>query len=250
MENTRKKLKNLGLKDKEINIYFTVLVMGKGTITDISKKSGIKRTSIYQHLEILLKEGLIYQTALKKRVFYSPENPKKLLRLLENKKEKIENSKREMEEIMPNLESLFAKSLSRPSISYYEGKEGIKETYYEMISDNKNIYSFFTPKKVFGLFTYEENDKLLMKLSNNGGMLYNLIEKSNEAEKRLKIKKYGKFVRNKILPDNFKFDTDLLIGNGSIAMISFGNLISVVVKDKAIANLQKNIFKTIWKGIK
>lgn len=119
-----------------------------------------------------------------------------------------------------------------------------------MISSNKNIYSFFSPKKLFGLFSYEENDDLLMKLYNNGGILSNLIEKSDEADKRLEIKKYSKFVRNKILPDDFKFDTDLLIGNDSIAMISFDNLISVIIKDKAIANLQKNIFKTVWKSLK
>jgi len=250
MENIRKKFNNFGLKDKEIDVYFSLLVMGKGTITDISKKSKIKRTSIYQYLDILLEEGLIYQTAIKKRVFYAPENPKKIIKLLESKRDKIEKSQREIEAVMPNLESLYTKTLVKPSISYYEGKEGIKEVYNEMISTNKNIYSFFSPKKLFGLFSYEENDDLLMKLYNNGGILSNLIEKSDETEKRLEIKKYSKFVRNKILPDNFKFDTDLLIGKDSIAMISFDNLISIIIKDKAIADLQKNIFKNIWKSLK
>jgi hypothetical protein len=81
-------------------------------------------------------------------------------------------------------------------------------------------------------------------------MLYNLLEKSEEAKKKLKFDKYNNFVKNKFLPENFKFNTDFLIGNNEIALISFTNLIAVVIKDVAITNLQKNIFKMIWKGLK
>lgn len=250
MKTIASKLGKLGLKNKEITIYLSILSMGRGNITDISKKTGIKRTSIYQYLETLLKENLIYQTAVKKRTFYVSENPKKIIKLLENRKNEIEDRKKDIEKIMPNLESLYSMSFSKPSINFYEGKDGIKTVYNEMISSHKNIYSFFSPKKFFEIFSYAENDKLLMDFFHNGGMLYNLIEKSAETEKRLNIKKYGAFVKNKVLPDNFKFETDLLIGNDSVAMISFSNLTGVIVKDKAITDLQKNIFKHVWKSLK
>ncbi|OGY89343.1 MAG: hypothetical protein A2458_00435 [Candidatus Kerfeldbacteria bacterium RIFOXYC2_FULL_38_9] len=89
-----------------------------------------------------------------------------------------------------------------------------------------------------------------MTLYKNGGMLYNLIEKSDEADKRLQIKKYNSFVKTKILPDKFTFNTDLLIVGDTIALISFDNLIAVTIQDAAIARLQKNIFEMIWKSIK
>lgn len=250
MKSIKDKLNKLGLRDKEVTIYLSILSMGKGTITDISKKSGIKRTSIYQYLETLLKENLIYQTAIKKRIFYVSENPKKIIKLLENRKNELEDKKKDIEKIMPSLESLYSMSFSKPSINFYEGKDGIKTVYNEMISNHKNIYSFFSPKKFFESFSFEENDKLLMELFNNGGMLYNLLEKSDEATQRLKVTKYNRFVKNKILPENFKFDTDLLIGSDAIALISFDNAMAIIIKDVAIANLQKNIFNTIWKGLR
>jgi HTH-type transcriptional regulator, sugar sensing transcriptional regulator len=249
MTNTKEKLINIGLNEKEAEVYLSILTLGKGTVTDIARQAGIKRTSIYQYIETLLKEGLIFQTVFKKRTLYVPEDPKKIIRLLENKQNKIEKNKQEITEAIPGLEALYTASLSRPSISYYQGKDGIREVYSEILSNNKNVYTFFSPRKVFKLFSYEENDRMLMALYNNGGMLYNIIEKSDEAEKRLKIKKYNSFVKSKVLKDSFKFDTDLLIGKDEIAMISFDNLLGVIIKDKAIANLQKNIFQTIWKSL-
>ncbi len=249
MRNIKDKLNKLGLKEKETDIYLSILSMGKGTITDISKKSGIKRTSIYQYLDHLLQEGLLFQTAVKKRIFYVPENPKKIIKILENKKDEIDKKKREVEKILPNLESLYAMSLTKPSINFYEGRDGIKAVYDEIVSNHKNIYSFFSPRKFFELISYEENDELLIKLFNSGGMLYNLVEKSDETAKRLALDKYKKFVKNKVLPDKFKFDSDLLIGNNVVVMISFDNLIAVIIQDKSIADLQRNIFKTIWKNL-
>ena len=89
-----------------------------------------------------------------------------------------------------------------------------------------------------------------MKLYNNGGVLHNLVEKSDKAIERLKQKEYNNFVKNKLLPENFCFETDLLIVDNTVALISFKNLVGVIIKDKAIADLHKNIFGFIWKGIK
>jgi len=250
MTNVKEKLINIGLNEKEVEVYLSILALGKGTVTDIARRASIKRTSIYQYIDTLLKEGMIFQTVFKKRTLYVPEDPKKIIRLLEDKQNKIENNKREMAEAIPGLEALYSASLARPSVSYYQGKDGIREVYNEILSNNKNVYTFFSPRKVFKIFSYEENDNMLMKLYNNGGMLYNIVERSDEAEKRLEIKKYNAFVKSKVLNDSFKFDTDLLIGKDEIAMISFDNLVGVLIKDKAIASLQKNIFQSIWKSLR
>src|SRR3989339_110474 len=250
MQKIKDHLIQLGLKDKEADVYLAVLSLGKGTITDIARKSGIKRTSIYQYLEPLLKEALLYKITIQKRVFYAAENPKKIIKLLEHKKSEIDEKKRNIQNILPNLEALYSASLTKPSITFYEGKEGIRNVYHEIVNTHKKVYCFFSPKNFFQLFSYEENDKLLMTLYKNGGVLYNLIEKSDEADKRLQIKKYNSFVKTKILPDKFTFNTDLLIVGDTIALISFDNLIAVTIQDAAIARLQKNIFEMIWKSIK
>ncbi len=100
------------------------------------------------------------------------------------------------------------------------------------------------------MLNFEENHEILIKLYENGGKLYNLVEKSDKSLERLKIKKYNKFVKSKLLPNDFKFATDQLIVGDKLILISFINLIAVIVEDRAIAGLQKNIFKYIWKTIR
>jgi HTH-type transcriptional regulator, sugar sensing transcriptional regulator len=247
MNNLKEKLANLDLSSREADVYLAILSLGKSSISDISRKSKIKRTTVYEYIESLLKKNLIYKTAEKKRTFYCVENPNKIIKLLDDKKAEIDFKKQQIGKVIPELQSLYSSSFNKPNISFYEGEQGIKQVYEEMLNTHKNVYSIFSPVSFFKLFSFEENHRLLMILFNNGGILHNLVEKSDKAIERLKRKEYSIFVKNKLLPDGFKFETDLLIVDDTIALISFRNLVGVIIKDRAIADLQKNIFNLIWK---
>ena len=52
-------LKNLGLNDKEANIYLALLQLGKSTATKIAKKSGLKRPTTYVIIEQLIDKGFV-----------------------------------------------------------------------------------------------------------------------------------------------------------------------------------------------
>ena len=89
-----------------------------------------------------------------------------------------------------------------------------------------------------------------MLLYNNGGAIYSLVEKTEIDVEDFGRKKYGDFLKRKQLPNGFKFETDLLVVDDTVALISFKNLIAIIIKDKAIADLQRNFINLIWKGIK
>lgn len=250
MENLKDKLGALDLTNKETDVYLAILSLGKGTITDISRKAGIKRTTIYEYTESLSGAGLVHKTVEGKRIFYCLENPQKIMGLLDEQKRKIEARKRELEKVIPELESLYSASFQKPNFSFYEGKEGIKKVYQQIFNTHKNIYSMFSPNSLFKLFSVEENHELLMILYNNGGVLHSLVEKTENNLKILNNAEYKKFVKSKQLPEGFHFETNLLVVDDTVALISFKNLIGVIIKDQAIADLQKNFINFIWKGIK
>ena len=108
----------------------------------------------------------------------------------------------------------------------------------------------FSPDNFFKFFSAKENHDLLMILYNNGGMIYSLVEKTERPIEDFSGDKYGKFLKRKELPEGFRFETDLLVVDDTVALISFKNLIGVIIKDKAIADLQKNFINFIWKGVK
>ncbi|TAK97127.1 hypothetical protein EPO05_00045 [Patescibacteria group bacterium] len=246
MNKLEEKLGLLGLNHKEIGIYLAILSGGKNTISGIALRSKIKRTSIYQHLQVLLDKGLIYKAVDRKRVLYIAEDPEKIVNVVESQKRRLDRQKVELEKIIPELQSMFSVAFSKPKVNFYEGREGIKNIYKEFVETHQNIYSFFSPYHFFKLFSHAENDELLMRLYANGGQLHNLVERSDEAVARLKVEKYKSFTKSKFLPADFKFENDLLVTGDKVALISFKNLIGVIICDQAIADLQRNIFKLIW----
>ncbi len=250
MDNLKEKLHILGLKERELDIYLSILNLGNSTITDISRKTNIKRTTIYEYIENLLTKGLIYKTANKKRIFYCAENPKKITQILDREKKEIEQKKDRVEKIIPELESLFSASFRKPSVSFYEGKDGLKKVYQQILNTHKNIYSIFSPENFFKLFSPEENHSLLMMLYDNGGMLYSLVERTSNPIEGLSNENYKKFIKSKTLPEGFKYETDLLVIDDTVALISFKNMIGIIIKDKAIAQLQKSFINLIWKNLK
>lgn len=127
-------LEQIGLNEKEAKVYLASLELGPASIQVISKKSGIKRSTVYEMLKNLKNIGLISETTKGKRkliVASEPEDLKKGLKM----KEKM------LAEILPELKAISNSSGSKPKIMFYEGKEGIKDIYYDALK-NKNINTY------------------------------------------------------------------------------------------------------------
>ncbi len=53
----RQQIIDLGLSEKEADIYLTLLSMGSSTIDALAKETKIKRSTVYVQLKTLLKKG-------------------------------------------------------------------------------------------------------------------------------------------------------------------------------------------------
>ena len=70
MEHVIKILKNLGLDEKEIKVYLACLQLGSATVQDLSVKSGVKRTNIYNFIDDMKQRGLLSETKIGKRILF------------------------------------------------------------------------------------------------------------------------------------------------------------------------------------
>ena len=132
-------LTKLGLNKKEIEVYLASLQLGVSTITELSKKSEIKRPTTYLIVESLLKQGLISIVRKKQKTYYAPERPKKILTILKARQ-------RELEQSLPELEALYNSPKAKPKIQIYEGLEAVSNIYDQMYSTigRKDEALFFT----------------------------------------------------------------------------------------------------------
>ena len=75
-------LNSLGLSDAEGRVYLAALELGEASIQQLSRKSGVKRTSIYNFIDKLKERQVITETRKAKRSVYSAVHPAQLAEML------------------------------------------------------------------------------------------------------------------------------------------------------------------------
>lgn len=70
----KKDLRSLGLSDKETLVYSCLLKSEPLNVSELSKKTNIKRTGLYYLLPVLLKRGFAQKLILGKRFYYSAKD--------------------------------------------------------------------------------------------------------------------------------------------------------------------------------
>jgi len=242
MKNIEHALQTIGLTKNESKIYLAVLTMGKSNITDIAKYAQIQRTAVHTYIIPLLQQDLIKKTILGKRIYYIPQNPKKLLEIAETRKKKIKK-------ILPNFTEIYNTSSIKPVVHYYEGKIGIRAVYREMTQTSHIVWSVFSADRYYRVFKKEDAEEFLENIYTNGGKLRDLVENSSQGKRYVKENRSANIGKSKLLPKDFTFSVETIISGNKVAIISLIDLVAVVIKNKEIANSQLNFIKFVWKNL-
>lgn len=131
-------LKSIGLEEKEAKVYLAALELGPTNIQDLAQKSGIKRSTVYEMIKNLKLMGLILETTKGKRKLFIASEPEKLKRNI-TVKEKLLN------EILPELKSISNVGFIKPKITFYEGKEGLREIYRKTLDTKSKLALWISP---------------------------------------------------------------------------------------------------------
>lgn len=241
-ENIINQIKEFGLETKQAEIYLAVLSLGRATVSDIAKKSRIKRTTIYQYLDDLVQKTFLLKSSKGKRIFYLAEEPKKLLNILENRKNKIIS-------ILPELQKIYSISFQKPQIRFYEGIEGMRIIYDEMTKTSDTIYGVFSVDKYWTIFNKDDDKKFFENIRQHNGQIKDLVEDTLLGRKHIKENRYKEYCASKLLPSNFKLGVDMLVAENKVAMISLVNLVGVIIENLEIADLQRNFVKFMRKEL-
>src|ERR1019366_3351550 len=94
----KKSLEYIGFSQKEVLVYLALLELGRGTVTQISRKAGINRPTGYHILASLESKELVKVSGKEPKQEYIAESPdqieKMLLKKIENDQAYIEEAKK------------------------------------------------------------------------------------------------------------------------------------------------------------
>ncbi|MBI4159095.1 hypothetical protein HY500_02445 [Candidatus Woesearchaeota archaeon] len=236
-------LKEFGLSEKESKTYLTLLELGESTATDISIKSKLPRTLVYDLLEKLISLGLVSYTVKNNKKYFLASDPKELIRILKEKEEKIQ-------EILPELESIQKiRGSKRPKVEIYEGKEGMKTMMNNILNSKiKEFLAYGSSRSSYEIIpAFMEHwhkkrikEKVVMKV------IYNDTKEAREKVK--KFKSSLRLVYYKFMPIQLESPTAILIYSNKVILQSWTKEpFAVMIKNEQTAENQKKYFGELWK---
>ncbi|MDR2416399.1 MAG: helix-turn-helix domain-containing protein [Candidatus Peribacteria bacterium] len=120
-------LEKQGFSPLEARVYFATLELGQAPASRIATKINENRVTVYSALEAMKKRDLILTVTKNKVVHYTAISPKSLLK---NAQEKVDS----LTEVMPDLLAIATLSHDKPSVQFFEGIEGLKLLYEDMLN--------------------------------------------------------------------------------------------------------------------
>ena len=236
----RQVLEQFGLNGRKADVYLAALELGSASVIDISKKASVKRTTCYDILQDLMREGLVSETFKEKKRLFVGEEPEKIQRSLKNRE-------RLFSEILPQLQSIHNVRGSKPKIRFYEGKEGLKEVYGDTLKYNGEILGFasYDVVNTLGLDWADEYLKKRIKkgiyvrtiVPGEKEMLKNFVEKDQEQRRMTKV----------IDPKKYPFSIEINVyGHNKVALMSAKEETGLIIEGAEIHNTMKLLFQLVW----
>ncbi len=236
-------LQKFGLSEKESKVYLACLELGDSLASDISLKSNLPRTLIYDIIERLIDLGIISYAIKNNTKHFQAADPKELIRLVKEKEESLIS-------IMPELQKLQKiKGTKRPKVEVYEGKEGMKTVMNDIIKSNiTEFLAYGSSRSSFEIIPafMEEWHKERIKRKITMKILYN---NTPEAKEKIKNKKESmQYTNYKFMPIELASPTSTLIYSNKVVQQSWSKEpFAVMIENKEMAENQKRYFKELWK---
>ena len=241
----KEQLEKIGLAEKEAKVFLASLELGSSAAQGIAKKAGINRATTYVIIEKLMKKGLMSSVEKGKKTYFQTEDPKRLLKLLEEQEEGLKRKEEEFKKYLPELETLYNIAEEKPKVRFFEGKDGliaIREDYFK--AKDKNVLGIFAIDEEKNIFSEDERAKA-SKERENKKIKIKLIYTNDE-----KITRESNLTEKMFIPkEKFPLTSSFIIYDNKVGMVSLKNkIIGVIIESKEISDTFRSIFNLAWEG--
>ena len=233
-------LQDIGFPASEAKVYLALLELGKARASEISKKTRIKRPSVYVLLKSLMHGGHVGSYKKRGITYFTAQNPKTVIDLAN---ERAKTAK----QALPMLEALIRpESGALPQVQYFEGKQGMISMMEDtLLVPNKTILvwadislAWDTLKDYYPIYIRKKNERKIfvqgILVNNETGQMFQKKGKVEQRSVRL------------IPKDQFPMSNEINIYEDKVNIISHKDQMGVIIQNQEIADTQRSIFKLGW----
>jgi sugar-specific transcriptional regulator TrmB len=211
--NLEQNLQKIGLSEKEAVLYLAGLQTGPATMQELVNGAQLKRATVYELVDSLKEKGLIKTILKGKRKIYIAEDPQNIFPLIKQKENVLNN-------ILGQLLAIQSHAGKKPSVRIYQGVEGIKEIYEDILSKRADYIEVLSTKlpdeKIRDYWGGEYVERRIKK-----GNHVKCIAPDIPYYQELQAKDKFALRQTKLVPaQNFPFKNEMFAYNGKVAFIT------------------------------
>ncbi len=233
-----------GLSENEAKVFLVLLELGKGPVTQITRKAGLNRTTGYDILDNLVNKGLASISGKEPKQEYLAESPDKIVFLLEKEINEKNDQLKKIKNVLPSMKSIHNVA-GRPKVRFYEGTKGLRDVYEDTLTSREPIRAYATyddmQKALPGYFPeyfYRRAKKgipirAIFPFTQAGIDLSGY----NEAQKR----------ETAMVPaDKYYFTPEINIYDDKVMIASWKEKLGIIIESHEIADAMKKVFELAW----
>ncbi len=238
-------LEEIGLTRNEIKIYIALLKLGASATGKIIENTGLHRAIVYDTLDKLMQKGIVSFVIQNNRKVFKAYDPKRLNEYLEEKKQKLNI-------IIPELSQIYQIPKFETATNIYEGKEGIKTIFEDIIKTKPKFYYVFASyggaTEILPFYLKHFYDRIEKLHINLKGILID----TPQGRQRGKEVEVHKNVELRYMPKEFVSPATTYLYNGNVAFIMWSKEtpMAILIENKNLYESFLNYFNVLWKSCK
>ena len=239
--NTSEALKELGLSQKEADLYLVSLQIGSATIFTLSRAANMHRPIVYKLVDQLIAKGVMKISLDGKRRVYVATNPKDLVQIIKNKESALS-------EVLPELLALASSGSKRAKVLYFEGRDRLKDLFRTGLeAKSKSMYSYFPSKYMIELFGKREMEQIIDERIKRKIEVKTLRSRLSEEEFVGSEKTEEAYRQFKYLPDDQNLQMGIVIFDNKVNLFSpIKENFGLQIESEAFSQIMKYMFENLW----
>jgi HTH-type transcriptional regulator, sugar sensing transcriptional regulator len=240
-------LEQAGLSPNEAKLYLILLELGSSLAGEISKKSGINRTNVYDALERLIEKGLVSFVIQSNRKHFQPADPHRIVDYLHEKEKSLQLKAREISKIIPYLK--VKQNLGKPQqeSTIFKGRQGLKSVTEDILKEGKTLHVFGAEGNFSKLFTHYTENWHLRRASAN--IKVKIIY--NETLRKSKLETTWKNISMRFNTKIYDVPSTTWIYADKVAIVIWQNKpIVTLIKSQDVADSYLKFFSFLWNSSK
>lgn len=252
-------LMDSGLSDKAARVYALLITEGGAYPSYIALRTRLNRSTTYKILTELSIQGLVNEIERGKKLYYTAENPGKLVRLASRKADAAREEAERAAHLLPDLLTRFDAGGTRPRMRYFEGHDAVLTIYedhiqktkpYEMLAiANSSDVLTYLPEKFYARF---RRTKAELKVTTRGIVPDIAASKAFEEMYKDVPPPYRPKIRY-LSPDKFPLAGEIIVyrtDRVSIVELSNGHISGIIIEDAGFNTMMRSLFNLAWAGAK